>query len=184
MSRGVRSLLFGSTAIAALGVLAGCGHYWFGAKRGGAGEVACINSGAVGAGTRAHLRDQRPRVDFRCGCRRRRQRAAQIRRRACSRQQHSAGAMPPRWPVVQSIHPAAGRPAANARAAAASPPAAPRPSGRRYRSFRQAPPKRMRTIWATNPVRRVPMTARPPRARRHRPRRRIRRMRPHPRRAP
>src|SRR6476469_8234841 len=44
MSRGVRSLLFGSTVIAALGALAGCGHYWFGERE---AEVACINSGAV-----------------------------------------------------------------------------------------------------------------------------------------
>ena len=49
MSRGVRSLLFSSTAIAALGVLAGCGHYWFGEREAWRreAEVACINSGAV-----------------------------------------------------------------------------------------------------------------------------------------
>ena len=49
MSRGVRSLLFGSTAIAALGVLAGCGHYWFGEREAWRreAEVACINSRVV-----------------------------------------------------------------------------------------------------------------------------------------
>ena len=49
MLRGVRSLLIGSTVIAALGALAGCGHYWFGEREAWRreAEVACINSGAV-----------------------------------------------------------------------------------------------------------------------------------------
>jgi hypothetical protein len=49
MLRGVRSWLIGSTVIAALGALAGCGHYWYGEREGWRrdAEVACLNSGAV-----------------------------------------------------------------------------------------------------------------------------------------
>jgi Extensin-like protein C-terminus len=49
MLRSVRSLLVGSIAIAALGALAGCGHYWFGERDAWRreAEVACMNSGAV-----------------------------------------------------------------------------------------------------------------------------------------
>jgi hypothetical protein len=49
MSRSVRSLLFSSIVIAALGALAGCGHYWFGERDAWRreAEVACMNSGAV-----------------------------------------------------------------------------------------------------------------------------------------
>ena len=46
MLRGVRSWLIGSTVIAALGALAGCGHYWFGEREAWRreAEVACLNS--------------------------------------------------------------------------------------------------------------------------------------------
>ena len=49
MLRGVRSLVISSTAIAALGALAGCGHYWFGERDAWRreAEIACLNSGAV-----------------------------------------------------------------------------------------------------------------------------------------
>src|SRR6476469_245313 len=49
MLRGVRSWLIGSTVIAALGALAGCGHYWYGEREAWRrdAEVACLNSGAV-----------------------------------------------------------------------------------------------------------------------------------------
>ncbi len=49
MLRGVRSLLIGSTAIAALVALAGCGHYWFGEREAWRreAEISCLNSGAV-----------------------------------------------------------------------------------------------------------------------------------------
>ena len=180
MSRGVRSLLFGSTAIAALGVLAGCGHYWFGEREAWRreAEVACINSGVVKE-TPERVRISAINGPGICG--------ADFPLRVSALGDSAplgyddeplrppgnipSGAMPPRWPVVQSRStPAAGRPRrkrARRRLPLPPPRCGPRrKSGRRYRLFRQAPPNRMKTIWATNPIRRVPMTARPPRARR------------------
>jgi len=50
MSRGVKWLLFGSLAVAALVALAGCGHYFYAGEREAwrhDAEVACLNSSAV-----------------------------------------------------------------------------------------------------------------------------------------
>ena len=128
MSRGVRSLLFSSTAIAALGVLAGCGHYWFGEREAWRreAEVACINSGAVKE-TPERVRISAINGPGICG--------ADFPLRVSALGDSAplgyddeplrppgnipTGAMPPRWPVVQSKStPAAGWPAANARGAA------------------------------------------------------------------
>jgi len=52
MSRGVGRFLVGSSILVALIALAGCSHYWFGAREAWRhdAEVACVNSGAVKEG--------------------------------------------------------------------------------------------------------------------------------------
>jgi hypothetical protein len=132
MSRGVRSLLFSSTAIAALGVLAGCGHYWFGEREAWRreAEVACINSGAVKE-TPERVRISAINGPGICG--------ADFPLRVSALGDSAplgyddeplrppgnipAGAMPPRWPVVQSnpLPPPAGPPQTRAAPPAASP---------------------------------------------------------------
>jgi hypothetical protein len=132
MSRGVRSLLFGSTAIAALGVLAGCGHYWFGEREAWRreAEVACINSGVVKE-TPERVRISAINGPGICG--------ADFPLRVSALGDSAplgyddeplrppnnipAGAMPPRWPVVQSnpLPPPAGPPQTRAAPPAASP---------------------------------------------------------------
>jgi hypothetical protein len=132
MSRGVRSLLFSSTAIAALGVLAGCGHYWFGEREAWRreAEVACINSGVVKE-TPERVRISAINGPGICG--------ADFPLRVSALGDSAplgyndeplrppgnipAGAMPPRWPVVQSnpLPPPAGPPQTRAAPPAASP---------------------------------------------------------------
>ena len=132
MSRGVRSLLFSSTAIAALGVLAGCGHYWFGEREAWRreAEVACINSGAVKE-TPERVRISAINGPGICG--------ADFPLRVSALGDSAplgyddeplrpprnipTGAMPPRWPVVQSnpLPPPAGPPQTRAAPPAASP---------------------------------------------------------------
>ena len=142
MSRGVRSLLFGSTAIAALGVLAGCGHYWFGEREAWRreAEVACINSGAVKE-TPERVRISAINGPGICG--------ADFPLRVSALGDSAplgyddeplrppgnipTGAMPPRWPVVQSnpLPPPAGPPQTRAGAACRFPrPAAGRAASR------------------------------------------------------
>jgi hypothetical protein len=132
MSRGVRSLLIGSTMIAALGALAGCGHYWFGEREAWRreAEVACINSGAVKE-TPERVRISAINGPGMCG--------ADFPLRVSALGDSAplgyddeplrppsnipAGAMPPRWPVVQSnpLPPPAGPPQTRAAPPAASP---------------------------------------------------------------
>ena len=132
MSRGVRSLLIGSTMIAALGALAGCGHYWFGEREAWRreAEVACINSGVVKE-TPERVRISAINGPGICG--------ADFPLRVSALGDSAplgyndeplrppgnipAGAMPPRWPVVQSnpLPPPAGPPQTRAAPPAASP---------------------------------------------------------------
>ena len=132
MSRGVRSLLLGSTVMAALGALAGCGHYWFGEREAWRreAEVACINSGVVKE-TPERVRISAINGPGICG--------ADFPLRVSALGDSAplgyndeplrppgnipAGAMPPRWPVVQSnpLPPPAGPPQTRAAPPAASP---------------------------------------------------------------
>ena len=132
MSRGVRSLLLGSTVMAALGALAGCGHYWIGEREAWRreAEVACINSGVVKE-TPERVRISAINGPGMCG--------ADFPLRVSALGDSAplgyndeplrppgnipAGAMPPRWPVVQSnpLPPPAGPPQTRAAPPAASP---------------------------------------------------------------
>jgi hypothetical protein len=132
MSRGVRSLLLGSTVMAALGALAGCGHYWIGEREAWRreAEVACINSGVVKE-TPERVRISAINGPGICG--------ADFPLRVSALGDSAplgyndeplrppgnipAGAMPPRWPVVQSnpLPPPAGPPQTRAAPPAASP---------------------------------------------------------------
>jgi extensin-like protein len=134
MLRSVRSLLVGSIAIAALGALAGCGHYWFGERDAWRreAEVACMNSGAVRE-TPERVRISPINGPGICG--------ADFPLRVSALGDSAplgyndepprppsnipAGAMPPRWPVVQSNPLSA--PAAEPSQARAAPPAPPPP---------------------------------------------------------
>jgi Extensin-like protein C-terminus len=140
MLRSVRTLLAGSIVIAALGALAGCGHYWFGERDAWRreAEVACMNSGAVKE-TPERVRISAINGPGMCG--------ADFPLRVSVLGDSAplgytdeplrppsnipAGAMPPRWPMVQSnpLPPPAGLPQARVAPPAASlvlPPAAPR----------------------------------------------------------